>query len=259
MSNWSTILAKDLRMIRTFAIGAMIGIIIVAGLLLYWGSQAETTTPLSLSTAFSFLFTLLWPTLLWIGWSAEWKGTSALWLQLPGRGWRNLSSKLLASLIFTVPILILVGVWYTSMLFVVHPPESSVQLPSHLPLSYDAEVSGVIVSMLLIANFYIAMGVLLMVTIMKSMQTLVGGWRWVIGLAISIAGIWVPVALGKSPFYHRIWDWGAVTIRMDVPTSSDAIGHTHFAVYTGDALFFLLVMAIIFAVSSWLFDRRIEV
>ncbi|WAH37742.1 hypothetical protein [Alicyclobacillus dauci] len=266
---WMATLRKDLLMTRVFALVSM-GCTAVAGMLLV-GQAYRSHTLGSSESGLIIMATLLGleifylPTQLVVGIVREWRGTASLWLQSAQSGWALIASKVVSACVWALSLNIVTYVftlWFYH-LALAHAPLWKSSSWAHWLLEHQFLVGMYILIGLLWIGLGIGLWLMLISIVMRSVRYKFKGLPWLAAFVVILIPAWGLQWLQDTALYHRIFDFGAF-----VPPGLD---HQAFAsaaqmapqpwgvLYGGHLLTDVVVLALVFYVSGWLFDKRVEV
>jgi len=111
------------------------------------------------------------------------------------------------------------------------------------------------------ASIYIGAWATFISVVSAAARNLLGRYRWLAGIAAFVIATWGIGQLQQTWFYQQITRWGQLSIRLhNFPEIPAANIHPFLdQIYAGQILFYFLVTAILFALSVWLVDHKIEV
>ena len=260
MSAWSGLLKKEFRLgligvyMAFFLLVACIGF----GIFLTWRIDApEILFTISLAVIIGHLFYL--PGYLVVSLSGE-KGKMHLWLHSPHNGTVLLLAKFLNGLLAMGVSLLLTSVvaLYTGgIVFDI----------SQLNLSWgDAFVIGISVIAHVIGTsiYFTIWGVFLWV-ISQLLAQYVGKLRWPVMIAIVIGGLSLITKWETSTLYMLLTEWGAISvdfsgIMLNFEASGMSVEAGNASVfYIGTYVYYAVVAILVFLITGWLLDRKVEV
>lgn len=182
-----------------------------------------------------------------------------LWLHNPQPGRNLLAAKLLNGLLaFAVSFTIsLIFVYYTANQFI--PDE-------YIPNVLSSQV------ILLILTFvgysiYMAFWIILLWVLYRVIKNIFGKFSWLVMIIVIFAGSWLLEKFNESKFYYSLSQWGKIDFNFTsfyynkIPNSSGfeiEIDKLPF-ISIGSIAYYLLLMLLLFFVSSWLLDKKVEV
>ncbi|MCL6516983.1 hypothetical protein [Alicyclobacillus sp.] len=265
MTAWTALLRKDLRLMRPMAWAAGIGVVVLYGAFLYLALRYHSGAATVMALMVLGVHALAPPVYTYIGLGREWRKSAPLWLHLPQPGWMLLASKLVTSYVLTVGTFLIAGLGAIWVLAWDRPAFTRLlDWADPSVLRFDLQVA--VWSTVTVFGFalYAACWALAISVWMQALKHPFGRWRWIVGIVLVLLATWGLGGFQASGVYDRLFHWGAIPIALRVPGAVvdapvDAIPLHVFTVYAGDIVFDLLVCAILFALSAWVMDRRIEV
>ncbi|MBM7645717.1 hypothetical protein JOD45_001936 [Scopulibacillus daqui] len=173
--------------------------------------------------------------------------TLHLWLNSPRSGAALLSAKLVSGILALLVSMAAAGLYTLfGVLFNTH-------LLKEMNLTLSEMIrSGLSICVIISLNaIYIGLIFTFIWTLYQTLRSKIGKWVWLVIIALIFIA---PSVLGKLEFtglYRLLTHWGAINFHL--------IANSAITVYSGTFIFHFVIAMILFAISSWLLDRQIEV
>lgn len=259
MSGWFNLLKKEYRMTRTSAF-IMLGMLIIAGL---WGvySNREHWGIIFAPASLLLIFATFYPAFFMLkSVHSELKQTPHLWLHCPQPAWQLLSAKLATAVAVILAILAVGAAFVYITILNTH---QRIGISAGDLALFATEVGAYLTVIVLGASIYMAAWGSLMAIAIASTRNVLGRFNWLAGLGTFLVATWGMGNLHRSVVYKTLTQWGSFKINLlslnkVLPTGVN----NHFEginIYAGEIFAFFLVTVIVFALSSWLIDNKVEV
>lgn len=256
MKVWSSLLKKEYLLNRTLVLGgfALLLIGIFFDLYLHVNSRypvAGMGTGLALMAVGLHIWYL--PIYVFTSLSKEWKHTSHLWLHLPQSGWQLLASKIITGL---GAMLVSFGVTSIFALWIAQDEIAMLAIPWPIIIQYGLYLSFA----LFIYSLYMALWAMMFSVTMATVKRFLKKGTWLAGLLVLLIPTWGLSKFVSTKAYSALVHWGVININLPAPVQYEhALDVHHLSLYTGEILFYILLMAALFYLSGWLLDRKVEV
>lgn len=259
MSSWLNLLKKEFRMTRTSAL-VLLGMLIIAGL---WGVYANREhwgiilAPASLLLIFAIFYP---PFFMLTSVHSELKHTPHLWLHCPQPAWKLLSAKLTTAVAVMLAILAMGAAFV--YLTILNTHEQIGVAAGDLAL-LATEVGAYLTVIVVGASIYMAVWGSLMAIAIAGSRNVLGRFNGLAGLGTFFVATWGMDKLYESGVYKTLTQWGS--LKINIPSLNKVFPTTvtnHFEginIYAGEMLGIILVTVIVFALSAWLIDNKVEV
>lgn len=269
MTAWWVLFKKEFLLMRMFwIINAFI--LVVAGVAaVYTASRYHSGIP-----SFALFLLMVWHSIylvfyMLVSLRLE-RGNAPTWLQSPQPGWSLLSAKFVAGLVLMLGSLLVNFLIWNWVLQLDFGGAHSVQ-----PFGFLAPIFNVIRAHWLLGAvsltkraLCVATAAILVYFVVDLMKYSLKGWRWIIGVLLYLFIICVSASFMHSGLFQTLFGWGKVNL----PSVSAQISFHHHhgppvsrmfegfvSGYWGGVLYEFLVSLILFLVTAWLFDRKVEV
>ncbi len=265
MNAWTSLLAKDFRLMRTpFLIGLLLLLVLNGAIYLFNmdGHPARISLAASFPLWMAHFFYL--PVYIFFALLGE-SRTMHLWLHHPQRAWYLMSSKLVNAL---AAMAISLTINFMYMLVMVRTVMSDVV---QVTINWERLFAlGMIFNLfMLMVSLYLAMWIYFIWTIYQTSKTRFGKLSWLIVIAALLLPTWGMAELQSTALYGALAEWGATTVNLGAylhslfnnPDSflTPAMDDVTISIYFGEIVFYLLVTAVLFLISGWLLDEKVEV
>lgn len=268
MKAWLALLRKEIYSNKNLMIWGLI-VLFGAGLLDIYKSY-QSTDPISIVMVITVtcLHIFYFPIIFLSSLIKEWKYTAQIWLHLPQPGWQLLSAKFVASIIAVV-----ISYCFTS-LFVLG---AVLDISGAQNLTVDGLLvlenigtlswSGIYGNWALLGiaitavSAYWAVWLLFLFMIIRTAKRFFKKGLWLVGI-IALVIIFKGASLIENmSWYDALANWQRFDVSLFSMSSkmSLIIKNISLPFQTGKVLFLALIMAILFGVSSWLLDHKVEV
>lgn len=278
VSSWLVMFKKDFRMSKS-------SLVILFGLIVLWLLLVVSTQTTWRGSVFLIgsLSMLVWPLMFYYPVHVlrtlrqEWQKSSHLWLHTPMSGWSLLSSKMAVGLsYFAAYLVVMYGFFSWFVNFGVEhmklPGEAHVQ-----PLELKSLLSNVNVPLVIAISFLgllcfgIYMG-LWAAFISSCMQAVKNRWNklaWLLGIVIFLIPTWGFSELNRVDFIRNLLHAG--TFKMYVLANNltymDESGQSaglsaaqaYIPIHAGEIVFYVLVSSVLFYLTGWLIEKKVEV
>ena len=269
MNAWWHLLHKEYRMTRASALLAL-AILLIGGLWLVYLSSRYNIGMIIVPAPFLLVFLLFYPAiyiLKSLQW--EWKVTPHLWLHCPQPAWMLLSSKLAVALLQMLAIMLIAAALLLLGFSISPIPEDvgGITFSSLLPLIIEVGFYAAVFTFAV--SIYIGAWATLISVVNAVAGKILGRFRWLAGAAVFVVAVAGFGQLQETRLYELLTRWGPIHIRLqnlpeifDFETHLSVHAGAHMAVgqlYAGAILFYLLLTAVLYALSAWLIDHKVEV
>lgn len=273
MKAWLMLLNKEVRMNKNFIFWGLV-LLLGAGLLnIYMSYQSTEPISIVIAVLVTFIHVFYLPLIFLNSINKEWKHTAQIWLHLPQPGCQLLSAKLVAAI-----IAVIFSYCFTS-LFVLGAglDISNAQSLTIDGITFNGKLlldsigtlywGGIYGNWILLGIAIVAISIYWTVWLMFIFIMLIALKRyikkglWLLGV-IFLVGISKAAAFIKfSSWYETLTQWGSFNIPLFSMSSEMAskMMDLSFSFQTGKVLLLAFIIAILFFISSWLLDHRIEV
>ncbi|ACV62487.1 hypothetical protein Dtox_1630 [Desulfofarcimen acetoxidans DSM 771] len=260
MNEWWNLFKKEYRMTRTTTF-IKLGILLFLGL---WGLNSNWIPPGAiLAPAFLLIvFAAFYPAIFMFKYiNKEFKQAPHLWLHSPQPAWMLLSAKLVVGLAVMLAILLLDAVFiYMSISDLQQTGFSSANLTLLLRDSGFYLLSAIVGF-----SIYMASWSTLIIVVTASARKILGRYKWLAGFAAFYLGTWGVGKLQQTWLFERLTQWGAFRINLISANKIQFVNNQHgfpfggIQIYTGQILIIVIATLALFALSSWLIDKKVEV
>jgi len=259
---WVSLLQKELKSTKSSVLWGF-AIVIALGLLnvylAYYNGRPGLATGLAVVAIVFHVFYLAIYMLKSL--SNEWSNAH-LWLHLPSSGWVLMAAKLASGLIamlISFSIACIFAFWVVSVElknFAQFFDPQKLEIISSAILNY----SWLILLMLIVGAIYNGMWAMMISVAMASTRNLIKKGRFIIGVGVFLIPTWVMGALTSTAAYDLLVKWGTVNLPLKL-TALDSMENINIqqTLYSGEILFYTLVMAAVFYLCGWLLDNKVEV
>ncbi|TCP30577.1 hypothetical protein EV207_105106 [Scopulibacillus darangshiensis] len=177
-----------------------------------------------------------------------------LWLQSPLSGSALLGAKILSGFGYSL-ISLAIACLFT--LYAAFFDINILQLNDNLSMSIVISTGILIVIYILLLELYIAVWSTFLWVLDRFLITRLGGLRWFLILLIPVIS-WLFSVIKDSWLYKICTQWGA--INTDIFTSfTPYLGQYNGTVYIGVIVYHIIIASLLFGLSSWLLDNKVEV
>ncbi len=290
MSAWLTMLRKDLRLLKNQWLGFLAVAVVSAGadLAAHALGIVDARTALIVGIVLTCTPLIAFPAQAYRGINQEMKEAAALWLQTPQSGWAMLGSKLVSSLIGSLPWLV---ICYGLALALFR----SVNIADALPLlHYQTQVhsSGLTVTtrtatalasltqshiaillaqiprielyvmlLFLCYGVYLAMWIALVYMAVQMLKNRAPRLGWIVALFGSLAATWGLGALKGTALYNQLFGWGRVPGVKLFPADVRSLlaGYVSPTLAIGHFTFSAVIVVLLFWITGLIIDRHLEV
>lgn len=180
--------------------------------------------------------------------------TLHLWLHHPLPASVLLGTKLMGGMIAMLISLVV------TCLYVLYGAFSQFDFLHEFGLQASAafQIGFILVIHIILIAIYIAIVFTFLWVLRQALRTKIGKWSWLVLIAIFYFVPWIIHRLEQTGLFTTLTHWGAIStdfLTFLYPLSN--IGTQ--TVYIGFYVFHLAIAAILFALSSWLLDNKVEV
>jgi uncharacterized membrane protein YfcA len=190
-----------------------------------------------------------------------------IWMHSPQSGWFLLSAKFAAGLsLLCISLIIITGLWLWMM--DLDFPKGAVEWENGFPFLHTMNAIikqhwGVLALTFALRALFLAVLVTFIYFIRDVWKYTLGGWRWILFPLLIIIAVNLMVRFSDSSVYEAIFGWGTFDLpELDVWDSSNVHHIPQSLIWGnlswGDLVFRGLITSVLFYVSGWLFDRKVE-
>lgn len=269
MNAWWCLFKKEFLLMRMFWIINAFILVVAGAVGIYTAFRFHSGIP-----SFGLFILMVWHSFylllyLLISLRAE-RVNAPTWLQSPQPGWSLLSAKFAAGILLMFGSLLvnfLVWDWVMDLDF---GGSANVQ-----PLGFLAPIFHEIRQHWFLGAISLTKRALCLATagvlayfFVDLLKYVLKGWRWILGFLLLILIIFASASFIHSGLYQVLFGWGKVNLP-DVSASFSFHHHagppvsrifeSFVSAYWGGVLYEFLVSVILFFVTAWLFDRKVEV
>lgn len=255
MKQWLVLTAKEYRMnSRTFAVQFIL--LVTCMFLLSFLSQYKHIGLIMLPAFFIMVLAALFPCqYIYKSVSREIKVTPHLWLHCPLPAWVLLSSKLAVGLAGMIVILLLNLGFISWGHYFFYSLQGGVAGSPVLISIY--EIGTPLIIGVIIIGLYLAVSTMLAIIVNVSLKYRLGSFYWLTGLGAFVVLIRVLTYLSKGPVYQYITRWSDYKVHLSsIPSAQDFTGQI---TYGKTSVSIIILAILIFALSAWLLDHKVEV
>jgi hypothetical protein len=270
MTGFFTLMKKELRLMRNFALGVLVAVII-GGLLdvrIAYDTQVGAASIL-LGTVL-MVQGLYLPFFMWISLRKEWRRKGVVWLHLPQSGQMLLFAKLLSGFVYmllTVLVTALILLWVVNVdtqnltldrlqskgFPAATQPDGSIYIAA---IHNFPHLLWLAIPFVLYMGLYIAIWVMTMSISVQACKHSLRKARWLVGIGIAIIATWGMDALESADAFQPLFHWGSVSFKF---IEFSGVHITPLTFYAGQFVIESVILAALFALCSWLLDRKVEV
>ncbi|WP_283153662.1 hypothetical protein [Guptibacillus hwajinpoensis] len=256
MKNWSGLLRKEFRLSRALLLGVTaFDLLVMIGFFLAsarWEVPYLTAIIGGVLTAMHVFFL---PLYLLISLNTEGRNLH-LWLHNPQSGARLLGAKLLNGLL---ALLLSIGIVSSLSLLAYNLEPSLIQFPIDNVWLFGFYFLTVIIT----GSVYMGIWLIFYWTLYQVLKTYIG--KWALLLILLIVGFisWFGSWLSGTRLYEVMIDWGYVELpsplNMEVSQQAFELTVSTFPFAIGNVIFDLITIVLVFIMTCWLLDRKVEV
>lgn len=256
MNNWIGLLKKEFRLTRTFFFGILtFDLLIMVGFMI---ASANWETPYVTSVVGAILIgmhSLFLPFYLLTSLNTESRNIH-LWLHNPHPGYKLLAAKMLNGFVAMLMSVSVVGIFALIPYF---------QENTAINLAIDHIWLFGFYFLMIVSAATISTGIWITFYWMfyQVIRTYIG--KWALVLVFGLIGImsWFGAWFSETVIAKTLTEWGAINlpspINMSVSQQQFDLTLSTFPFYVGNIVFDFIILVIIFLVSCWLLDRKVEV
>ncbi|HET7656709.1 MAG TPA: hypothetical protein VFK37_00325 [Bacillales bacterium] len=271
MSVWWCFFKKEFRLMQSFWVTAGVALIIAGLTATYLAYQFHSGVP-----SMALFIVMVWHSFylfiyMMVSLRRE-KGNTPIWMQSPQPAWLLLSTKFAAGLVLMYASLVVTLAFWQIVMnldFQTGLYQGQHQFRVLLSIS-DLMQAHWGMSILAISKRALCLSALgtLIYFFIDLLKYLFRGWRWVIGLLLFLAVLFVVVCFRDTAIFGALFGWGKIQLTgfstLHLPETINGppapwIFKNFFPAYWGAVLYELLLFLIAFFVSAWLLDRKVEV
>lgn len=262
MSAWWNLIKKEYRMTRNAYLISLF-ILLAGGLWLVYMSHRYQVGIIIVPTAMLLTFLVFYPALYMLR-SLAWESkiTPHLWLHCPQPAWMLLSAKLAVSLVQMLVIIAMAAGLLLWGIVIGTIPEGIPLTNLSSMRSFIMEIGFYSAVFIFAASIYIGAWATFISVLGATSKNILGRFRWLAGLGGILLATWGMGNLQQSLIFDKITRWGQLNIRLqNLPEILQGVGmHTNLGyVYTGQILFYLVLTVVLYFLSTWLLEHKVEV
>ncbi|SDH74445.1 hypothetical protein SAMN05192534_110105 [Alteribacillus persepolensis] len=254
MNSWSALIKKEFKLTKDiFFVGIALIFLVWGGtFLIEQAADASQGVMLAGMTAGVFMHFLYVPVYLFISMQKE-MSTLPLWLHNPQPMYRLVSAKVASGVLCMIVSLLVNGV---IVLFLIGTTAPLVEWPSVWETTLFSGIGG---TMLITYSLYLSLYILLFFAIYLVIRNIFNKWTWLVMVVLFLGVNWIIGKVSDSSIYAFLTQWGEFTITFQTGVLSQMgdMFPAHF--YAGTAVFHVVVMVLVFTISTLLIDRKAEV
>ncbi len=256
MMNWSGLLRKEFRVTRTLLLGVLtFDLLVMIGFFLAserWEFPYLTAIIGGVLTAIHVFFL---PLYLLISLNTEGRNLH-LWLHNPQSGSRLLGAKFLNGLL---AILISIGLVSSLSLLAYNLETSALELPIDNVWLFGFYFLAVIVT----GSIYMGIWLIFYWTFYQVLKTYIGKWALLLVLVLVAFISWLGSWFSGTRLSEVLVEWGYVQLpsplNMEVSQQEFGLTVSTFPFPVGNVVFDIITLVVIFLLTCWLLDRKVEV
>ncbi len=262
MSSWISLVKKEFLLTRAIFIAAIVFIFVVWGFsyVLDYLRIGEANVEINesafagpmmliLMTGGVFMHVFYMPIYIIISMQKE-LNTFHLWLHTPQPMIKLLSAKLMSGLLCMVISLFINGTIALSLV-ILHIPEEF--MPSFWnTVSFIGLFGGALIG----SSVYFGLYVLLYVAIYLLLRGKIGKWTWPVIIGLFMLMNWIFSIVEKMNWHQALMEWGTITINIEAEMLAPIFPMD---ISAGFLLVHLLFALVLFAIATFLIDRKAEV
>jgi len=260
MKAWLTLLKKEFLLTRNSLLWNLL-FLVVAGLLGVYFSYRNYERPglivvLALIVVGFHVFYLA--AYMFKSLREEWEHTSHLWLNTPQPGWMLLSAKL-ASGLLNMLVLFIVTCCFTLCITWIELTNFTRYGFQNFDLAWAAinHYGWYLAALVVIGSIYTGLWGMMISVGMAASKSIISKGRFFVGLAIFLIPTWGLGVFQDTVIYDRLVRWGTIYLPQ---TPIVELRNLHFQpIYTGEILFYAIIMTALLFISGWLLDHKVEV
>ncbi len=268
MQPWLMMFKKDLRMSKLSLIGFCV---LIAVSLLFvsisYTNERGSAFAIGLMAMLMGPIILYFPVHLLLSLRHEWHKSAPIWLHTPISGYGLLLSKAVVGLIYFLAcliIMILFGYWISQIgLHRWIAPLGDIHaqtLQSLIPDIWTVILFGLLG--IVAIGIYMGVWAALISVSMQSVKNQWSKFSLLLGVIIFLIPTWGFAELSRVSFLRQVLRIGQIDIPFRVQISSTApmVDHVgHLTLYTGTIIAYVLVVSVVFYLTGWLLDKKVEV
>lgn len=278
VNSWFVMFKKDFRMSKP-------SLIILCGLIALWLLLMVSTHATMKGSIFliGLMAMLVWPLMFYFpahvlrSLHQEWRKTSHLWLHTPISGWSLLSSKMAVGLSYFAGYLL---VMYGFFSWVIYFGLEQLNLPQHAnaqPMDLKSVLQDVNVFLLVAISFiglilfgiYMGLWAALISVSMEAVKNRLNKLSWLLGIGIFLIPTWGFSELLRIDFIRNLLQLGTFKIYflthnlMHIEQSGQVVGvsasEAYIPLHVGGIVFYILICVVLFYLTGWLLEKKVEV
>ncbi len=250
MNPWNGLLKKEFFLLRNALLtGFALLIVAFAASAIFSAALEEKDLLAAGAISSAFLHMFYMPLFLLISLSSEQKQMN-LWLYNPQPVGVLIVSKMLVILGGMVVSLLITGIYGVTVLSRFPPAQQPFDLSGLLLLGSAAAV------LIIATSIYLSLWLLLGWSVFFATRTYIGNWSWLAVGLLFIALQFVTEWFQNTAAYEATAHWG----KIELAPLTEPLGEVStFHFYSGGLIFTALFAILMFLVSAWLIDRKVEV
>ncbi|HEX7064039.1 MAG TPA: hypothetical protein VF199_03135 [Bacillales bacterium] len=271
MNVWWCFFKKEFRLMQSFWMTAGVAVVVACLAAAYLAFRFHSGIP-----SLALFILMVWHSFyllifVFVSLRRE-KSNTPIWMQSPQPAWFLLSVKFAAGLVLMYTSLVvnlLLWRWVMQLDFQTGLYSGHNQFRALLSISDLIQKNGAL-SILVIAERTLCLAALgtLIYFFIDTIKYLFRGWRWMVGLVLLFALLFVTISFRETAIFGALFGWGPLHLAgftaLDLPETVVGppvarIFKSFFPGYWGAFLYDFLLFMIGFYVSGWLLDRKVEV
>lgn len=263
MSSWWALVKKEFMLTRTIFLAALAFIFVVWGfsyVLDYLNAEHIATVEIDESivagtamvgimTAGVFMHVFYMSIYMIVSMQKE-LNTFHLWLHTPQPMSKLLSAKLVSGLFCNVVSLFINGTIAFALILSFIPAEYA---PS---FGNTVLIAGLLGGAMVIASFYLSLYALLFTSVYLALRGKIGKWAWLVVIFLFISVTWLFNKVEEMAWYQALTEWGTYQIYIEAGMLAPIFP---LDISVGFILVHTILAIIIFAIATFLIDRKAEV
>lgn len=188
----------------------------------------------------------------------EWEYTSHLWLNTSQPGWMLLSAKLAGGFI---NLMVLFGVTCIFTFWITWIELNNLTRlgfqNSELIWTTINHYAWYLAALIVLGSIYTGLWAMMISVGMAASKSILSRGRFFVGLAIFLIPTWGMGFLQDTALYDRLVRWGVINQPL---TPLPEIRHLYIQLpYTGEILFYAIIMVALLFIAGWVLDHKVEV
>lgn len=269
MSVWFGALRKDLAMMRALGFVSMACVTVIGVLLVIQSYRVHTAhfpvIGMGVMGTILVFEMFYFPLHLVISIVREWRGTAGFWLQSPQSGWTLMASKVVGGCLWTLALEVVTSVF---VLWSFHLALPRVRIPILSPwmewaLQHQYLLSAYAIIGILFSGLWMGFWLMLICMIMRSVRYRVKGLPWFAALIVFLIPTWGISAFTRTSLYQHVFDVWRIPISWfgmgSIPQAAGSSQASTVHLYGGNLLWSALILAVVFYLTGWFLDKRVEI